>query len=201
MQSKQIIVGDEYAVRQHKWSKHERAKVLDTDATERVMSPYDRRVVSHRNTGMIKVEFLSRGRKGEVAYLKPKQIVQTWKAELADRREARAAAKAQAAHDAQVRLAGARRAFALHEALAAKGKAVGVGYNYDDEDYAALVDAGFKPIPFTVSRVESTVYALDAAMMGHLDTRDLDLLLGLAEPGEPDEYLDEADDEDDIEID
>jgi hypothetical protein len=147
MKTKDLVVGTDYAVNESTYGKPYRATVLEVNAT------YDKQVGflssrTERVSGMVKVEAVSGDyvTKGDVLYVKPQHVRQTWAAEHAERVALGKQRAAQQRREAAERKQRAEQAFALHKALEAKGAKVGLGYSYVDENYAALVAAGFEPV-------------------------------------------------------
>lgn len=197
MQSKDIKIGEDYAYQA--WSRHsasERVTVTGVNTTYREPNRWGGRPTVH--TGVVTFTYATGEAKGTEGFCKPAKIIRPWSAEHAERvavGKARAAAERDRQHTRQQR---AEQAFKMHQALIAAGAKVGISYTYDDEDYAALVAAGFEPVDsgehFLRAHVHSAVNDLSDLMAEgtvHLDQAAV--LLGIAEPPRPEDSLDDYD--------
>lgn len=146
MKTKDLVVGTDYAVNESTYGKAYRATVLEVNATyDKSVGFQSRR--TERVSGMVKVEAVSGDfvTKGDVLYVKPQHVRRTWSEEHAERIALGKHVAEQKRHEESQRKQRAEQAFALHEAMVAKGAKVGLSYTYEDADYDALVAAGFKP--------------------------------------------------------
>lgn len=186
MKTSELVVGTAYAYKRSSWSEPEKVTVLEPKATgTKKVGPFGR---TEKVSG-VKVR-IGGPKKGYVDYVRPATIVCTWaeqKQADAERKAYRAEQDAAMAKETAHR---ARTAFTLHKALEAKGAKVGVGYTYDDDVYAALVEAGFEPHTPEYQRpgshLVSTLTDLSGVVKdGKVPIEHVALLLGTAESLSP----------------
>lgn len=202
MQSKDIKVGTDYAFQAYGRRGHhypegrERVTVTHVNADHTVYNNWGRPTL-HRN--VVIFTYATGSSKGETGFCKPEKIVHTWSEEHAERTtRGKWQAEYKRAEQTQ-RAKRARLAYAVHTALVEKGAKVGLGYTYDDEDFAALLEAGFEEVKgdemFRGSHVHSAVNHLSTLMeKGTVEVAQVAFLLGVdAEVPEPEDSLDNYD--------
>jgi hypothetical protein len=192
MQTKDLKVGTDYAYQERPYWTTERVTVLETKATAKVSYGY---YGATKNVTGVKVEFVTGDRKGDTKIVKPQTIKRTWSEEHAQRVATGKSRAEQARREQALRTERAEQAFALHQAMVAKGAKVGISYTYNDADFAALVAAGFKVESsnehWMGSHLHSAVNGLSDLMReGVVDLEYVAVLLGLAQPPAPDDSLD-----------
>lgn len=189
MKSSDIKVGEQYAFK-HRPSAYtvNRVKVLEVGVRHRVIPRDSYRAITKDNG--VKVEFFY---SGTVEVVDPKTITETWLEHLLKRRRNAAWKREREQHENGEMQRRAKVAYALHEALVAKGAKVGLGYTYSADEYAALKAAGFKPVERDGHRpgshFESTIHNLSSLVGsgsrdGVVDIETVAVLLGLSEPEE-----------------
>lgn len=193
MKSSDIKVGTAYAYSRHeRYSAPDRVKVLAVDVTETVKGsgPFAR---AEKKRG---VKIQKQG--GVIDIVRPQTIRQTWAEYKAEQKAAKKAREEYLAKEQVEREAQAALAFRLHTALVEKGAKVGLSYDYRDENYDALVAAGFTPATemgrVYRSHVHSALNDLSTFMdKATVNADQVAFLLGWAEAPRPDDSLDDYD--------
>lgn len=200
MQTKDLVVGTDYAYDRDYRSRHyrsnaERVTVVEVSGSRTTETWNGRKVTE---TGVV-VTYATGDRKGEEFVVKPATLTRTWSEEHGERvQRGKYEAERKRREEAE-RTQRAEQAFALHEALVAAGAKVGLSYTYNDAHYDALVAAGFSPateVDFygRSSHLHSAVNDLSDLMeRGKVDLAQVAVLLGLGEPPAPADSLDNYD--------
>lgn len=200
MQTKDLTVGTDYAYdadyRSKRYtSRPDRVTVLavgvrafDADARGRSRE--------HKQPGMVKVRYVNGPSKGTTFHVRPATLTKTWSQHHGERVSAGRAQSERERMQDERRAERASLALRLHDALVLKGAKVGISYTYDDDDYAALVTAGFKPVGevediYGTSHLHSAVNGLSDLMRnGTVSLQHVAVLLGAQAPSEPEDSLD-----------
>lgn len=193
MLTKAIQEGRKYAYNRYDSGTPDEVTVLATDVTE-VVKGRGQWGLDEKKRG-VKIEFKS----GEVDIVRAQTIRQTWADHKAEKKAAKRANEAALARQQVERERTAALAFRFHTALVEKGAKVGLGYDFRDENYAALVAAGFQPAT-EMDRVYSNhVHTALNGLSTFMDKEILDadqvaFLLGWAdEAPRPEDSLDDYD--------
>lgn len=196
MKSADLKPGTDYAYQPDRGGRHwspppaKRVTVLEVGVTGHDMNARGWRVTNV--AGLIKIAYATGAAKGETLLVRPQTLTRTWSEEHAARVQA---GKQKAEFERQEQTERQRRAhlaFTMHQRLVAAGAPVAETAVYDDEDYEALVKAGFHKVPHVEHFFENSLFSAvdrlsDLAHEGTVALDDVAVLLGLEEP-KVDEY-------------
>lgn len=146
MKTADLVVGTDYVFKERTWSTPERVTVLKPKHTATVK---DRWGNKEKVIGVL-VEYVNGSQKGEQVTVAPRTLTMLWSVHHGQQVVAGKYAAERAREEQIERERRAALAYAMHLRLLAAGAPVGaegVSYANEAEDLAALVGAGFVPVP------------------------------------------------------